>query len=127
MTARSSRHDHFPRAEIARRRGIRDAIAAADVKWRIADRASDGLLTAIDALGDAPPDTAIARLLPWLGDTDWLRERLDAQARIAERTATGPSLEMHMENERRRSHAYGGRTVFGEAKPPAKGQLGLFE
>ena len=78
MTARSSRHDHFPGADIARRRGIRDAIAAADVKWRIADRASDGLLTAIDALGDAPPDTAIARLLPWLGDTDWLRERLDA-------------------------------------------------
>lgn len=70
-----------------------------------------------------------------LGNDDKLEalRRLDAQARIAERTATGPSLEMHLENERRRSHEYGGRTVFGEAKaPPAaarrrKGQLGLFD
>jgi len=45
--------------------------------------------------------------------------RLDAQARIAERTATGPSLEQHLANERRKSHAYGGRTVFGWEPPPA--------
>jgi hypothetical protein len=45
--------------------------------------------------------------------------RLDAQARLLERTATGPSFEAHVEEERRQSHAYGGRTVFGLEPPPA--------
>ncbi|MFI4994915.1 MAG: DUF763 domain-containing protein [Hyphomicrobiales bacterium] len=46
--------------------------------------------------------------------------RLDAQARLLERHAEGPSLPDFMAQERQRSHAYGGRSVFGwerEATP----------
>jgi hypothetical protein len=39
--------------------------------------------------------------------------RLDAQARRLEATARGPSLDGYMAEERRRSHQYGGRSVFG--------------
>lgn len=39
-------------------------------------------------------------------------ERLDLQARALERAATGSSLPTHLENERARSHEYGGRTVL---------------
>ncbi len=39
--------------------------------------------------------------------------RLDAQARRLERTATGPSVEEFIAGERRQSHAYGGRSIFG--------------
>lgn len=74
----SSRHDHFPRGDTARRLAMRRAVADLDAAWRAADSAPDGLLTAIVALADAPADVAIARLLPWLSDTDWLRDRLDA-------------------------------------------------
>lgn len=78
MSAPASRHDHFPRADLARRRRIRAAVAAAEAAWRAADRAPDGLLAAIDALADAPAEAAIARLLPWLADSAWLAGRLDA-------------------------------------------------
>ena len=44
--------------------------------------------------------------------------RLDAQARRLERVATGPSLEAFIAGERRDSHAFGGRSVFGW-EPPA--------
>lgn len=44
--------------------------------------------------------------------------RLDAQARQLERTATGPSVEAHIAQERRDSHAHGGRSIFGW-EPPA--------
>ena len=44
--------------------------------------------------------------------------RLDAQARQAERHATGPSLDAFVAEERRRSHDYGGRSVFGWEPPP---------
>jgi hypothetical protein len=44
--------------------------------------------------------------------------KLDEQARILERGARGESLEQIIGRERRRSHAYGGRTVFGPARPP---------
>jgi len=40
-------------------------------------------------------------------------KRLDDQARRLERTATGPSLETHMENERNASPSLDGRSVFG--------------
>ncbi|HLI20232.1 MAG TPA: DUF763 domain-containing protein [Stellaceae bacterium] len=40
-------------------------------------------------------------------------ERLDAQARRLERTATGPSLPDHIAEEFARAHDYGGRSVFG--------------
>ena len=44
--------------------------------------------------------------------------RLDAQARRLERTASGPSLPEYIGEEIRRSHDYGGRSVFG-LEPPA--------
>src|SRR5215203_5974659 len=43
--------------------------------------------------------------------------RLDEQARRLERHATGPSVEPFIDEERRLSPAYGGRTVFGPAQP----------
>ncbi len=78
MTAASSRHDHFPRADTARRLAIRRAVSEMDAAWTTADTAPGGLLAAIDALADAAPNVAIDRLLPWLTDTHWLRDRLDA-------------------------------------------------
>lgn len=57
---------------------MRRAVADLDAAWKAADSAPDGLLTAIGALADTPADVAIARLLPWLTDTGWLRGRLDA-------------------------------------------------
>lgn len=57
---------------------MRRAVADVDAAWSAADTAPDGLLSAIAAHADAPVDVAIARLLPWLSDTDWLRGRLDA-------------------------------------------------
>ncbi|NUS60084.1 MAG: DUF763 domain-containing protein [Lysobacter sp.] len=45
--------------------------------------------------------------------------RLDAQARALERTATGPSVEDFIAEERRHSHDHGGRSIFGW-EPPAK-------
>ena len=45
--------------------------------------------------------------------------RLDAQARLLERTATGPSVETHIAEEMAASPDYGGRSVFGwEAARP---------
>ncbi len=45
--------------------------------------------------------------------------RLDEQARRLERQASGPSVEALIAEERRRSHDYGGRSVFGLEPPPA--------
>ena len=45
--------------------------------------------------------------------------RLDEQARRLERTATGPSLPAFLAEERRRSHEFGGRSVFGFEPAPA--------
>jgi hypothetical protein len=45
--------------------------------------------------------------------------RLDRQARQLEATATGPSFGAFTAEERRRSHEYGGRSVFGWEPPPA--------
>ncbi|MDO9411489.1 MAG: DUF763 domain-containing protein [Pseudolabrys sp.] len=45
-------------------------------------------------------------------------QRLDAQARQLERTATGPSVEQLIADERLKSHSYGGRSVFGIEPPP---------
>jgi len=54
-----------------------------------------------------------------LGQSEELQalQRLDAEARRLERHACGPSVEAFIAEERERSHRYGGRTVFGEAKP----------
>jgi len=43
--------------------------------------------------------------------------RLDAQARRLEATARGPSVEAYIAEERRRSHEYGGRSIFGWESP----------
>nr|WP_246526704.1 DUF763 domain-containing protein [Plastoroseomonas hellenica] len=52
--------------------------------------------------------------------------RLDDQTRRLERHATGPSLPDHVGEERRRSHEYGGRSVFGwEPAPPSAAQATL--
>ncbi|QSR19393.1 DUF763 domain-containing protein [Novosphingobium sp. KA1] len=45
--------------------------------------------------------------------------RLDEQARRLEATASGPSLDDYLAEERSRSHEYGGRSVFGW-EPPAE-------
>ncbi|MGN6513110.1 MAG: DUF763 domain-containing protein [Lysobacteraceae bacterium] len=45
--------------------------------------------------------------------------RLDAQARRLEATARGPSVEACIAQERMRSHAYGGRSIFGWEPAPA--------
>jgi hypothetical protein len=45
--------------------------------------------------------------------------RLDAQARRLESTATGPSVDEYIAQERRQSHAYGGRSIFGW-EPPSR-------
>ncbi len=56
--------------------------------------------------------TAVAKAR--LGNEERLEaiRRLDAQSRRLERTATGPSLPAFLEEERRRSADYGGRSVF---------------
>ena len=43
-------------------------------------------------------------------------KRLDEQARLLERCASGPPVEELIAEERRLSHSYGGRSVFGWAK-----------
>ena len=49
-------------------------------------------------------------------------KRLDDQARRLERHVSGPSVEAHIANERRRSHDYGGRSVFGWEPAPGGGK-----
>lgn len=48
--------------------------------------------------------------------------RLDRQARALERHVSGPSFEAFIGEEKRQSHAYGGRTVFGWEPEPAVSQ-----
>jgi len=43
-------------------------------------------------------------------------KRLDEQTRLVERYASGPPVEELIAEERRLSHSYGGRSVFGWAK-----------
>ena len=45
-------------------------------------------------------------------------KRLDDQARLVERFASGPPVEELIAQERRLSHSYGGRSVFGWEQPP---------
>ena len=47
-------------------------------------------------------------------------KRLDGEARKLEVAATGPSFEAFVGEERRRSHEYGGRSVFGWEEAPAQ-------
>ncbi len=50
-------------------------------------------------------------------------KRLDAQARRLEGEVSGPSVATLFAEERARSHAYGGRSVFGPEAPMADGGL----
>jgi uncharacterized protein len=64
-----------------------------------------------------------------LGRNDEIQalKRLDAQARLLERTARGPSLETFITMERSRSASFDGRSVFGwenDRAPAAKGRSG---
>jgi uncharacterized protein len=61
-----------------------------------------------------------------LGQQDELfaLKRLDDQARLLERYATGPSFDALMAEERANSHAYGGRSVFGDEPPASKATSG---
>jgi hypothetical protein len=47
-------------------------------------------------------------------------KRLDDQSRRLERNASGPSVETLIDEERRASFGYGGRSVFGWAPPTAE-------
>ena len=49
-------------------------------------------------------------------------KRLDDQARRLERHVSGPSVEAYIAEERRRSHDYGGRSVFGWEPAPGGGK-----
>jgi hypothetical protein len=51
--------------------------------------------------------------------------RLDDQARLLERAATGPSVEATIARERAESYAYGGRTVIGWEKEKKDGARAL--
>ena len=57
-----------------------------------------------------------------LGQTEKLDaiRRLDAQARRLEGHVSGPSVEALIAEERHNSHAFGGRSVFGEEPPPPR-------
>ncbi len=93
MPTPRSRHDHYPRDDAARCRRIREAIAKLDAHWRAIDVPSGGLFAAIDAVAGEPPDRAIARLLPWLANTRWLRDRLgEALALLAADPFARPPL-----------------------------------
>jgi hypothetical protein len=61
-----------------------------------------------------------------LGNTEVLAalKRLDDQARQLERTATGPSFDVHVASERERSADLGGQSVFGWEKPLARARDG---
>jgi hypothetical protein len=63
--------------------------------------------------------TALAKAK--LGESERLEaiRRLDEQTRRYERVATGPTLPDVLAAENRRSHEYGGRSVFGWEPPPA--------
>lgn len=50
--------------------------------------------------------------------------RLDEQARRREQTATGPSFEALIREERAQSHKYGGRSVFGWEPPAEEADIG---
>jgi uncharacterized protein len=45
--------------------------------------------------------------------------RLDEQARLLERCASGPPVDELIAEERVQSHKYGGRSVFGRVPTPA--------
>jgi uncharacterized protein len=61
---------------------------------------------------------AVARARLGQGERLDAIRRLDREARRLEHHASGPSLDEVAQDERRRSHTYGGRSVFGRERPP---------
>ena len=61
---------------------------------------------------------AVARARLGQGERLDAIRRLDREARRLERHASGPSLDEVAQDELRRSHTYGGRSVFGWERPP---------
>ena len=59
-------------------------------------------------------------------ELDALR-RVDEQARLVERCASGPPVGELIAHEREQSHNYGGKSVFGWAPPPASSTPDEFE
>lgn len=61
-----------------------------------------------------------------LGQQDELfaLKRLDDQARLLEQHATGPSFDALIGEERANSHAYGGRSIFGDEPPASTAKSG---
>jgi hypothetical protein len=51
-------------------------------------------------------------------------KRLDDQPRRLEGRVTGPAFAQVLDQERRTSHAYGGRSVFGWEPPPRRSSSG---
>ena len=85
MASSRSRHDYFPRDNMARRRAMRFAAQDRDAQWRAADCAPSGLLAAMAALRDANPATVFSALQPWLADDRWITRRLDEALALVER------------------------------------------
>lgn len=77
-----SRHDHFPAADRDRCVRMRAAATMLDADWKARDHAPGGLLAAMAALEQAPPDDAIAALTPWIVDPGWVGERLEQATRL---------------------------------------------
>jgi len=86
------------------------------------DRAPFAVPTAVYDRTIATLKTAIARARLVVAERLAAIRRLDVEARRLERTATGPDLEAHVASERARSHAWGGRSVFGREPPPGAGR-----
>lgn len=84
------------------------------------DRAPFAVPTAVYDRTIATLKAAVARAR--LGDDDRMAalRRLDAEARRLERAATGPDFASHVAGERARSHALGGRSVFGWEPAPGR-------
>lgn len=88
-----SRHDYFPVSDLSRCANMRRSAAALAATWAEGDQAPDGLLAAMRAVEQAPPETAVAALAPWIDDIGWLRDRLgQAMALLAGDVFARPPL-----------------------------------
>jgi HEAT repeats len=90
-----SRHDHYPRADLDRRRAMQASAAALDVRLRAQDAADGGIVDAMRQLAGADPDTVFAALAPYLADHGWIRQRLaNAVALCADDSFAMPPIRM---------------------------------
>lgn len=88
-----SRHDYFPVSDPSRRANMRRSAAALAAVWADGDQAPDGLLAAMCAVEQAPPEAVIAALASWIDDIGWLRDRLgQAMTLLAEDAFARPPL-----------------------------------